>query len=172
MLDRAIRIAVKCHSWQVRKHVLNGHRLPYIVHPIEVMKTVWTWGAGETNLMAAAVLHDVLEDSPITMKQLVKSFGDEIAGIVQELTFDRKADGDKNKYLGRFATASLPALLVKLADRHCNLRDCRATAPTRLESYRAKSAVLLSIMNRRLPEISQRFGESVAVAIVAAFAGT
>ena len=45
MLDRAIRIAVKCHTRQVRKHVLNGHRLPYIVHPIEVMKTVWTWGA-------------------------------------------------------------------------------------------------------------------------------
>jgi len=51
--------------------------------------------------MAAAVLHDVLEDSPITMKQLAKGFGDEIAGIVKELTFDRKTDGDKNNYLGR-----------------------------------------------------------------------
>ena len=122
--------------------------------------------------MAAAVLHDVLEDSPITVKQLVKSFGDEIAGIVQELTFDRKTDGDKNKYLGRFATASLPALLVKLADRHCNLPRLPGDGPHAAGILSHKSAVLLSIMNRRLPEISQRFGESVAVAIVAAFAGT
>ena len=170
MLDRAIRIAVRCHARQVRKHVLNGHRLPYIVHPIEVMKTVWTWGAGESNLLAAAVLHDVLEDSPITVKQLTKSFGEEIAGIVKELTFDRKSDGDKRDYLGRFATASLPALVVKLADRYCNLRDCQATDPVRLESYRAKSEVLIAITSRRLPEISKRFGESVARAVVTAFA--
>ena len=43
LLEQAIALAVKCHSGQSRKYTVRGCRLPYVVHPIEVMKTVWAW---------------------------------------------------------------------------------------------------------------------------------
>ena len=170
MLDQAIATAVKCHSRQWRKHVVHGHRLPYVVHPIEVMKTVWAWGAGAPDILAIAVLHDALEDSSITPKQLARSFGDEIARAVQELSFDPENDGNKDEYIKRFSEASVPALVVKLADRYCNMKDHVTTDSARLKAYRKKSAGLLHIMQQRLPEISRRFGSGVAKAIAAAFA--
>lgn len=140
LLEQAVALAVKCHAGQSRKHTVRGRRLPYIVHPVMVMRTVWGWGAGDPALLSAAVLHDVLEDSQVTYKQLAKDFGEEVAGIVKEVTHDRKADGDKAEYLRRFATASVPALVVKLADRYCNPTDCVLTDPGRVAAYLGKSA--------------------------------
>ena len=171
MLEQAILIAVKCHARQSRKHTVGQHRLPYITHPMEVMKTVWAWGAGSPLLLAAAVLHDVLEDSRLIQKDLARIFGNELAGIVRELTHDRKSDGDKGQYLQRFATSSTPALIVKLADRYCNLRDCRFTDPDRFQRYWEKSALLIDIMRQRLPDVARDYGEEVARAIALAYEG-
>ena len=168
LLEQAIALAVKCHSGQSRKYTVRGRRLPYVVHPIEVMKTVWVWGAGDPILLTAAVLHDVLEDSQVTCKQLAKDFGEETAEIVKELTHDPKVNG-KADYLKQFATASVPALVVKLADRYCNVADCPFTAPDRVEAYLGKSAVLIDILQKRLPEISEKLGEEVGTAIASAF---
>ena len=168
LLERAIALAVKCHAGQSRKYTVRGRRLPYIVHPIEVMKTVWAWGAGDPVLLTAAVLHDVLEDSQTTYKELVKDFGEEAAGIVKELTHDPKVNGDKSEYLKQFATASVPALVVKLADRYCNVTDCLLTDPGRVEVFFGKSVVLIDILQKRRPEISERFGEEVGTAIASA----
>ena len=121
MLERAIEFAVKCHAGQYRKHAIDGQRLPYIVHAIEVMRTIWGWGVTDPTIMTAAVLHDVLEESEITARQLEKEFGGEVAQLVTDLTHDPQ-DGDKHEYLKRFATASVPALVVKLADRYCNIQ--------------------------------------------------
>lgn len=169
LLEQAVALAVKCHAGQSRKHTVRGRRLPYIVHPVMVMRTVWGWGAGDPALLSAAVLHDVLEDSQVTYKQLAKDFGEEVAGIVKEVTHDRKADGDKAEYLRRFATASVPALVVKLADRYCNPTDCVLTDPGRVAAYLGKSAPLVEIMRQRLPEISQQLGQEVGTAIASAF---
>ncbi len=168
LLEQAIALAVKSHAGQSRKYAIRGHRLPYVVHPIEVMKTVWAWGAGDPVLLTAAVLHDVLEDSQVTYKELAKEFGEETAGIVKELTHDPKINGDKAEYLKQFATASVPALVVKLADRYCNITDCLLTDPSRVEAYFGKSAVLIDILQKRRPEISERFGEEVGTAIASA----
>ena len=75
MLERAIEFAVRCHAGQYRKHAIGGQRLPYIVHSIEVMRTVWGWGVTDPIIMTAAVLHDVLEESDVTPRQLEKEFG-------------------------------------------------------------------------------------------------
>lgn len=166
LLDQAIATAVKCHARQLRKHAIAGVRVPYIVHPMEVMKTVWLWGAGEPAVLAAAVLHDVLEDSDITPAQLTARFGSEITDLVRELTHDPRAI-DKKAYLERFATSSVPALVIKLADRCCNTRDYMAANPQRAERYFTKAAVLVDTLHRRRGEIEARFNDAVAGAIVA-----
>ena len=168
MLERAIEFAVKCHAGQYRKHAIGGQRLPYIVHPIEVMRTVWGWGVTEPIIMTAAVLHDVLEESDVTARQLDKEFGEEVAQLVTELTHDPQ-EGDKYEYLKRFSTASVPALVVKLADRYCNIQHRLVAYPAGVKAYFGKSAVLLEIMRSRHAEIAGRFSEEVSAAIAFAY---
>jgi (p)ppGpp synthase/HD superfamily hydrolase len=168
MLDRAIALAVRCHAGQYRKHAIGGQRLPYIAHLIEVMKTVWGWGVTDPIIMTAAVLHDILEDSDVTSAQLAKEFGEEVARSVVELTHDPQ-DGGKSEYLKRFAAASVPALVIKLADRYCNLQHRLLADPNGVEAYFGKSAVLLEILRARRAEIAGRFGEKTAAAIASAY---
>ena len=156
MLERAIGLAVRCHAGQFRKHAMGGQRLPYIVHSIEVMRTVWGWGVAEPMIMTAAVLHDILEESDVTIRQLDKEFGADVAQLVKELTHDPQ-DGDKHEYLKRFATASVPALVIKLADRYCNIQHRLVAYPAGVNAYFGKSAVLLEIMQSRRSEIAGRF---------------
>ena len=135
----------KCHAGQYRKHAIDGWSLPYVVHAIEVIRTIWGWGVTDPTIMTAAVLHDVLEESEITARQLEKEFGGEVAQLVTDLTHDPQ-DGDKHEYLKRFATASVPALVVKLADRYCNIQHRLVAYPAGAKAYFGKSAVLLEIM--------------------------
>jgi len=168
MLNRAILLAVNCHLGQHRKHAIHGQRLPYIAHPLYVMQTVWSWGVVEPDLMAAAVLHDVLEQSNTTPRLLAKQFGLEVANVVQELTHVRQ-NGDKSQYLETFARATIPAVVIKLADRYCNLRHRQVAAPDKLAAYFAKTAPLLAVLETRRAEIAGRFGAATATAIVAAY---
>ena len=168
MLERAIEFAVRCHAGQYRKYAIGGQRLPYIVHPIEVMRTVWGWGVTDPIIMTAAVLHDVLEESDVTARQLDKEFGEEVAQLVTELTHDPQ-EGDKYEYLKRFSTASVPALVVKLADRYCNIQHRLVAYPAGVRAYFGKSAVLLEIMRSRRDEIVGRFSGAVSGAITFAY---
>ncbi len=118
--------------------------------------------------MAAAVLHDVLEESDVTMQQLDKEFGSEVARLVRELTHDPK-DGDKYEYLKRFSTTSIPALVVKLADRYCNIQHRILAYPAGVKAYVGKSTVLLEAMRTRHAEIAGHFGEKVSGAIASAY---
>jgi (p)ppGpp synthase/HD superfamily hydrolase len=168
MIERAIMLAVRCHAGQYRKHAIAGQRLPYIVHLLDVMKTVWGWGVVDPIIMAAAVLHDILEDSDVTSRQLAKEFGEEVAQSVVELTHAPQ-DGGKSDYLKRFSTASVPALVIKLADRYCNIQHRLVADPNGADAYFRKSAVLLEIMRARHAEIAGRFSEKTAEAIAAAY---
>jgi (p)ppGpp synthase/HD superfamily hydrolase len=168
MIERAIALAVSCHAGQYRKHAIGGQRLPYIVHLIEVMRTVWGWGVTDPIIMTAAVLHDILEDSDVTSRQLAKDFGEEVAQSVVELTHDPQ-DGRKSEYLKRFSAASVPALVIKLADRYCNVQHRLVADPHGVKAYFDKSAVLLEIMRARYAEIAGRFSEKTAGAIASAY---
>jgi hypothetical protein len=91
-----------------------------------------------------------------------------VAQYVTELTHAPQ-DGDKYEYLKRFSAASLPALVVKLADRYCNIRHRLVAYPAGVKSYFGKSAVLLEIMRARQAEIAARFSERVSETITAAY---
>ena len=79
LLDRAIIFAVQAHAGTERR----GKGFPYIVHPMEAMAIVSTMTADQ-ELLAAAALHDTVEDTDVTVEDLRKEFGDRIAALVAD----------------------------------------------------------------------------------------
>jgi (p)ppGpp synthase/HD superfamily hydrolase len=117
MVRRAFDVAEEAHADQTR-----DEGAPYIIHPLRValslVEEVEIYSPG---LISAALLHDVIEDSPITREQISEMFGEEIARVVWLLTkFENVSLAD---YLAAIeAAADTGAPLVKLCDRLDNLR--------------------------------------------------
>ena len=83
----AIGLATKAHHSQVRK----GTEIPYIVHPLAVAGLLIRSGCPE-HMVIAALLHDVLEDTPVTVEEIRSHFGREVAELVMALSEpDKKA---------------------------------------------------------------------------------
>ena len=77
LLDRAIVFAVQAHAGTERR----GKGFPYIVHPMEAVSIVATM-TSDQEILAAAALHDVVEDTDVTLDEIRRIFGDRIAGLV------------------------------------------------------------------------------------------
>lgn len=117
----ALDFALEKHTNQFRK---SGE--PYIEHCIEVYKILKKWGVDNQELLTAALLHDVVEDTPTTLDQIKQLFGDKVAFIVESVTqLNIKKKKDKDfKTLQKVMGASYidPKISVlKLADRYHNL---------------------------------------------------
>ena len=125
LLDRAIVFAVKAHAGTERR----GKGFPYIVHPLEAMEIVSTITADQ-ELLAAAVLHDTVEDTEVTEEQIRKEFGDRVASIVasESDTFEEGVKEEdswhvrKQAAIDRLASASRDAKIVALGDKLSNMR--------------------------------------------------
>jgi len=125
LLDRAIVFAVKAHAGTERR----GKGFPYIVHPLEAMEIVSTITADQ-ELLAAAVLHDTVEDTEVTEEQIRKEFGDRVASIVasESDTFEEGVKEEdswharKQAAIERLASASMDAKIVALGDKLSNMR--------------------------------------------------
>ncbi len=114
MLIESIELATRAHHGQVRL----GSGDPYIVHPLRVARLVRNAG-GDEDMQAAAVLHDVLEDTPMT----IEAFPQRIQDLVRWLT---KVPGtDRLHNIERLETAPDDAVIIKLADRVDNITDAR-----------------------------------------------
>jgi len=129
LLIDAIDFAAFKHREQTRK----GHaKTPYINHPVGLARVLAVEG-GVTDIetLAAAVLHDTIEDTKTTPAELEQRFGKTIASLVVEVT-DTKMQGKrlrKAMQIQHAAHLSDKAKLVKLADKICNLRDIVARPP-------------------------------------------
>lgn len=123
LLTRALAFAARKHRDQRRK---DAEASPYINHPIALAELlVHEGGVDDPLVLAAALLHDTLEDTETTLAELGAAFGDEIAAIVAEVSDDKtleKAER-KRRQIAHAAALSPRARLVKLADKTCNLRD-------------------------------------------------
>ena len=121
LLDRAIIFAVRAHAGTERR----GKGFPYIVHPMEAMEIVSTMTADQ-ELLAAAALHDTVEDTDVTLEQLREEFGDRVADIVAAETdrFDENLDWHARKQasLDRLRAASREVKMVALGDKLSNMR--------------------------------------------------
>ena len=160
LVQNAIAFAVEHHAGQIRKEPINGFYMPFISHPIQVMKMVWQWGAGTPVTLAAAATHDLLEDTKVTESMLKRKLGKEVAEVVQELTHDGSIS--KNDYLQSFAGASRTALIIKLADRFCNVADWHLTDQRYALKYFRKATPLFKIMMARMDEIRRESAPGVA----------
>ncbi len=129
LILKALEFAARKHRDQRRKGVEGS---PYINHPIALANLLCNEG-GITDpvVIAAAVLHDTLEDTDTQAAELVREFGPEIADVVIEVTDDKRLPKSERKRLQVEQAPSLSpkAKLVKLADKICNLRDIHTTPP-------------------------------------------
>jgi (p)ppGpp synthase/HD superfamily hydrolase len=122
LLDAALAFAASAHQGQKRK----GTAIPYIVHPVGVMLVLLQAGEQDAEVLAAALLHDTVEDAGITRSQLREKFGERVAAIVEGCSEpDKRASWEVRKqhtviYL---QTAPRAVQLVALADKLHNLRS-------------------------------------------------
>ena len=125
----ASAFAAHKHRDQRRK---GADASPYINHPIAVANVLANEaGITDPTILAAALLHDTIEDTDTTAGELVAEFGPRIAAIVVEVTDDKDLDKPVRKQLQieHAATLSRPAQLVKIADKICNIRDMSGSPP-------------------------------------------
>jgi GTP diphosphokinase / guanosine-3',5'-bis(diphosphate) 3'-diphosphatase len=125
----ASAFAAHKHRDQRRK---GAEASPYINHPIAVANVLANEAdITEPVILAAALLHDTIEDTDTTADELTAQFGREIAAIVLEVTDDKSLPKQERKRLqvAHAATLSEKAKLVKLADKICNLRDMNHSPP-------------------------------------------
>ena len=88
-------------------------------------------GVSDAGVIAAALLHDTIEDTETHAREIAHEFGEEICAVVLEVSDDTRLDKVDRKRLQieRSAQASYSARLVKLADKICNLRDMLTNPP-------------------------------------------
>lgn len=130
MIERAYFLAKEKHQGQTRK---TGE--PYITHPVAVAIILADLGSGP-NTLAAALLHDVVEDTDTTLKDLADLFGNDVAQVVDGVTklknleFKTEFTQAENQQKMLIAMAKdIRVVLIKIADRLHNIRTLDAMAP-------------------------------------------
>lgn len=125
MILEAIQLAKRAHETQVRR--FSGAR--YIEHPARVAMQVSLLRYADENMIAAAWLHDVLEDTRIRLDEIVATTNQDVGQLVKELTFDERELGDltydqrKRVQNAHVAQASFRAKSIKILDRLDNIQD-------------------------------------------------
>ena len=125
LLDRAIVFAVQAHHNTERR----GKGFPYIIHPMEAVEIVATI-TSDQELLAAAALHDTIEDTDVTVEDIRREFGDRIADLVHAES-DQFTEGvseedswhdRKQAAIDRLRHASHDAKIVAMGDKLSNMR--------------------------------------------------
>jgi (p)ppGpp synthase/HD superfamily hydrolase len=140
----AVDFALKYHGDQRRP---TG--APYLEHLLEAVE-VLVRGAGVTDpeMLCAAVLHDVVEDTPATVEDVRARFGDRVAAMVGWVTKPEPAEGAdrkaaKNAYLRHLQDAPDDAIVVKLADRASNVQTLRNLGLPKQREYYAQTVTYI-----------------------------
>jgi (p)ppGpp synthase/HD superfamily hydrolase len=146
LVQKAKEFATCAHEGQVRKYT----GVPYILHPVEVMEIVQTVKHDDT-MLAAALLHDVVEDTDCTLDDIRAEFGETVASLVADLTdVSKLSDGNrqtrKAKDREHSAGASASAQTVKLADLISNSLDIVKHDPSFAKVYMVEKFLLLGVL--------------------------
>jgi guanosine-3',5'-bis(diphosphate) 3'-pyrophosphohydrolase len=149
LVNRALLFATEAHAsiGQTRKY--TGE--PYIVHPIEVMMLVRLAGRHTDEMLAAALLHDVVEDTPKALGEIVSEFGREVGLLVDDLTepewFGNRAER-KAKEARRLSQISPDAQTIKLADLISNSRTIIDRDPRFAKVYLPEKVAVLQMLTQ------------------------
>ncbi len=141
-------LAGKAHEGQFRKY--SG--MPYIVHPIEVATIVQTVGHTD-EMIAAALLHDVVEDTDYSFEDIAKEVSPEVADLVKGLT-DVSSPQDGNRKVRKaidkdhLAEQNAEVQTIKLADVISNSQDIKANDPKFAKVYIEEMKALLEVLTK------------------------
>lgn len=124
MINKAIEFALNAHQGQVRK----GTEIPYVTHPLALGIILAKVGCPD-DVIVAGILHDVLEDTPVTLDDLKEAFGTTVANIVEGASEPDKSlpwEERKKHTLEFLGSASQEVRLVALADKLDNIEAMAA----------------------------------------------
>lgn len=169
LIQKALDFAAKKHALQFRDAPIS---LPYLTHPLEVLKMLARWGVTSfaSDIWVAALLHDTIEDTATTWDELAAAFGQTVADWVEHLSFRPKAEGEDSKayqqaksaHMAEFVRKPLECLLIKVADRCCNIHDFLCTDRKYAIKYYRRADGLWAALDADLPNIKAKFGKAVA----------
>ena len=129
LILKAVGFAAGKHRDQRRKGV---DQTPYINHPLQVALLIYEIASVEdVEILAAAILHDTVEDTKTTHSEIEEHFGPRISGIVREVTDDKSLPKEECKRLQveHARELSEAAALIKIADKICNVTDITNSPP-------------------------------------------
>jgi (p)ppGpp synthase/HD superfamily hydrolase len=146
---RVFATAAHAAAAQLRKYTNE----PYIVHPAEVFNIVSTVDGATSEMMAAAWLHDVVEDTGVTIEVIRQMFGEEVAELVGWLTdVSRPEQGNRatRKAIDRAHTAMAPAQAqtIKLADLISNCTSIKEHDEKFAKIYFEEKRLLLEVLTK------------------------
>jgi guanosine-3',5'-bis(diphosphate) 3'-pyrophosphohydrolase len=160
-LLRAAAFAARAHRHQLRK---DG-QTPYVSHVFRVCLTVrHLFGVDDEAVMAAALLHDTIEDTTTDFDDIESHFGSEIAAWVQALTKEKRMREPEReaKYIAELGRSPWQVKVCKLADVHDNLLDSDHFSPQQRAKTFRRSRAYLAVLDdphekvRRAYQIVQR----------------
>lgn len=146
--QRALSIAQDKHFYQHRKFSNE----PYFNHPSRVADIISRFTKDE-EIISAAYLHDTIEDTKTSFKELEVTFGKRVANLVNELTSVKKEQvkiGKAEYLLKKMQKMSEDALLIKLADRLDNVSDFRFASDKFRKKYIDETFYILNNLKRPL----------------------
>ena len=147
LIDKAKMFAEMAHAGQTRKYSDD----PYITHPIRVSEIV-AHNQGSDEMIAAALLHDVVEDTPVTHDEILDKFGANVSDLVFGLTDVDLSMGNRKtrKALDRdrIASSSADVQLIKLADFIDNTTSIVQNDPKFAKLYLQEKSQMLDVMDK------------------------
>lgn len=160
ILAKALKFAVKKHDGVFRDGDIP---VPYACHPVEVMLTLrHRVGITDENILAAALLHDVVEDTDASIEDISEKFGPTVADIVAQVTRIEPSEEETNGYskeeIWELRTQNLieeirqmttAGHLIKLSDRLSNIKEAKLTRPPeKLKRYIRQTHLILQAIPR------------------------
>ena len=170
LVSEAIAFAVKAHDGMRRKK----SEAPYILHPMEAAVIVGTM-TNDQNLIAAAALHDVVEDADITLEEVEERFGKRVRELVESETEDKRADLPpestwrvrKEESLEVLKnTDDIAVLMVWLGDKLANMRsiyrDFKAEGIAMWQRFNQKDVTEQAWYYRSIVTLTERLSHTSA----------
>ena len=170
LVSEAIAFAVKAHDGMRRKK----SDIPYILHPMEAAVIVGTMSEDQ-NLIAAAALHDVVEDAGITIEEIEERFGKRVRELVEAETEDKRADLPpaatwrirKEESLAVLKnTDDIAVLMVWLGDKLANIRaiyrDFKVEGEAMWQRFNQKDVAEQAWYYRSIVALTERLSDTSA----------
>jgi len=162
LIDEAKQLAGKAHEGQFRKY--SG--MPYIIHPVEVATIVQTVEGHTDEMIAAALLHDVVEDTEYSFEDIAEAVSPGVAELVRGLTeVSQPQDGNravrKAKDRDFLAQQSAEVQTIKYADIISNTQDIRANDPKFAKVYIEEMKLLLQVLDKGDAKLREKAKEIV-----------